>query len=266
MRTIISIVIFYILIIGNHTDAYSQKFKKIEKSIKKSDNIPNAISDGNSSQSNSMEGITEIIGLLLYSFPKEEDLQEMYGAPIKLSKYPYSGKDDGRYTRIPNQDNLINLDFQANYFYESNAIQGIQAFSRVQFMPKVSFDFSYSHLQEEVFNEEPLYFDFLHLNISYHRLAFTRFDFWIGTGFTSLWLDENYTGWNINIGTEIFIKKPFSLSTNWYIGGIEEVNFTEGSTDLKVYISRLNLYAGYQLYKIGDISIQGPRAGLGITL
>ncbi|KXX69207.1 hypothetical protein [Flammeovirga sp. SJP92] len=254
-----------LLFLQHHT--FGQKFKKIEKEIKEGDDMPNAYEQPNKGNDKSTaNALSEIIGTILFNFPKESDLQQIYGQPIKLSKYTYSGGEDARYTRIKEQQKTLSWDLQANYFFENKNVQGIQVFTRFQFMPKLSIDVDYSGLREKTENEGNFYLDFFHANLSYHRLAFTRFDLWVGTGFTSIWIGENYTGWNFNLGSEIYIVKPVSLFTNWYFGGIEEINFTQGSSDLKVYINRLQVFAGYQYYKLGSVRIHGPRGGIGFSL
>ncbi|NME68762.1 hypothetical protein [Flammeovirga aprica] len=265
-KTLLFNILSVILItLSVQNKALAQKFQKIEKEIQKGDDMPNAYQKTDKSTSTS-SAIAEIVGTILFSFPKESDLAQLYGHPIKLSKYTYSGQSDGRYTRVPEQQKMLNWDLQANYIIESQSIQGIQAFTRFQFMPKLSIDVEYSGLREKTDNEQAMYLDFLHIDLAYHRLALTRFDFWVGTGFTSLWIGENYTGWNFNLGVEIYIAKPVSIFSNWYFGGIEEVNFTEGSTDLKVYLNRLQLFAGYQFYELGSVRINGFRSGIGFSL
>ncbi|WP_044211898.1 hypothetical protein [Flammeovirga sp. OC4] len=267
MKNSIALKAFILCFIFIQNNAYSQKLQKIEKELKKNEDMPNAYEQPNKGSDKSTGNVlSEIVGTILFNFPKESDLQQLYGSPIKLSKYTYSGQSDARYTRVAEEQKMLNFDLQANYFIENKELQGVQIFSRFQFMPKVSIDLQYSGLKEEIENGSPSYLDFLHVNVSYHRLALTRFDLWVGMGYTSLWLEDNYTGLNLNLGTEIYFVKPFSISTNWYFGSLEDINFTEGSTDFKVYLQRFQLFAGYQYYQLGETKIQGPRGGVGFSL
>lgn len=262
-RLLLFYIIFFFFTLSN---CISQgKFKKIEKQASSPNNIPNSLKDNSESDDNDKSALADLVGYILFSFPDEKDLTLMYGTPIGLSKNTYTN-NDGRYTRVNQDKSKVNLDLQFGYFFESNNLHGFQSLIKFQFIPKVSIDVQFSSLMEKNEDDKYDYLNFTHANISYHRFAFTRFDFWIGTGYTNLKIENSYHGWNINFGTEIFIKKPLSLYSSWYVGGLEELNFTEGDVTLKAYFSIFSLLAGYQYYSIGETSISGPKLGVNITL
>ncbi|MBD0405343.1 hypothetical protein [Flammeovirga sp. EKP202] len=185
---------------------------------------------------------------------------------LRMQKYPYANGTNGKYVRNVEMQNHSSLILEGNYYNESKEISGFNGLLQFNASPKFSFLLRTNMITEKI-NDKEDRVELYHMNLSYHLISESEIDLWIGGGLSALSLDENYTGHNYNIGTEIFIAKPISLYFNWHFGTFDEdIKFQEIHFDLKCYLKNFYLKAGYLNTKIVDVGFNGFTVGAGVVI
>ncbi|MBB3695912.1 hypothetical protein KMW28_12995 [Flammeovirga yaeyamensis] len=205
--------------------------------------------------------------LELFSFiPSESELTQIYGHPLLLQRFPYHKKGGGKFSRNPESKSYFTTEIEGNYFMGTEYVQGGNIKTRLNLSHKISASAKGNLYQEEV-EDQLQNLGTLYLNGSYHILSFTRIDTWVGVGFSQLFLDDGLSGYNYNLGTELYIFKPVSLYTEWYISKFDnDIRMTEGSISMKVYIHRFYLQGGYNSLNIEGVNFSGAALGLGVVI
>ncbi|AZQ61709.1 hypothetical protein EI427_05515 [Flammeovirga pectinis] len=222
------------------------------------------------SNNNSSLGASIIGGLfigLASLIPSERDLAEKHGAPMGLQYYPYMEKGSGKYTRNETKDTPNTIVIDGGIYYESQQLFGLDAMAQFNLSRKISFSANTLFMREKFEDKKADLIGTLNVNAAYHLFTYTGLDVWLGGGFSHLFLEDGFSGANLNFGTEIFIAKPVSLYTNWYFAGLsDDVNYTQGVIGAKAYIKNTYLKVGYQYSKITDVVFKGLNVGVGIVI
>lgn len=250
----------------------AQKIDQVRKNTKKKDNIvyyygPSDSSSESSSNNNSSFFGAIILGAIISIVPSEKELEKKYGAPMGLQYYPYMEKGSGKYTRNQTTTTRNTVELQGGFYYESLEIQGLNVEAQVNISRKISFTANSISFREKIQDKQADLMSTLNLNGKYHLFTYTGLDVWLGGGFSHLFLEQGFSGANLNIGTEIYIAKPVSIYTNWYFAGLsDEVSYTQGSLNLKVYIKESYLNLGYQSTTVTGVNFNGITFGYGIII
>ncbi|OHX65095.1 hypothetical protein [Flammeovirga pacifica] len=244
------------------------KIDSIKKSTKsKSEQKSYYTSSSDNNNSNNYSVLGDVLLTVINMVPSESELTQMHGAPMRLQKYPYYSKGAGKTSRNMEGRTYFTSEFEANYIWESNNLQGGNIKARLNFSPKFSASVKGNFYKEQIENYSPDYLGTLHANASYHLFAYTGFDGWAGVGYSHLFVADDFSGWNINLGTEIYLFKPISLYTEWYFSFLDDdVSMVEGTVAMKLYINRFYFQGGYNELKVNDIRLSGPMLGIGLVL
>jgi hypothetical protein len=179
------------------------------------------------------------------------------------SNYPYSENSIGTY--LWNSKKKYSVTGEANYFFHSNNLTGINFNSRLSPYPLISFDIKFSDLKEKL-NTRYDHLKIYGLFINYNRLKNEHIAFWWGLGFKGILGDETNSGFAVNSGVDIFPASPISLSANLNLGFINSANVYDFSAKIKYHFDRMYCSLGYQKYTAGQVSIGGWILGFGFYL
>jgi hypothetical protein len=85
----------------------------------------------------------------------------------------------------------------------------------------------------------------------------------IGAGMRTL-VDnaETNIGWNVTYGGDLFLAKPFVLTTTIDFGQIEQASVFESRSTIGVLLNRVEVFTGYEFLKIGGTKLHGLIGGL----
>ncbi|ANQ48030.1 hypothetical protein MY04_0648 [Flammeovirga sp. MY04] len=250
------------------------KIDQVRKNIKKQDtktySKSSSSSTSHSSNSNSNNNFS-VLGTLVMgivdAIPSERELTQMYGAPLRLQKYPYYMEGGGKFSRYPEAKTSFTTEFEMNYVTEMQNLQSGNMKLRLNFAPKFSISGKGNYYQEKINENTYDHMGTLHLNASYHLLAYTGIDAWIGIGYSHLFLDDGYSGVNMNLGTELYLFKPVGLYTEWYFSGLsDDVDMREGTIGLKWYMKSFYVQGGYNSLRIVGVDFSGVMFGVGVVM
>lgn len=174
----------------------------------------------------------------------------------EFSNYPYKDAKYGNfiYTDSTNY-NITRFDFSNHFLIESNNLYGNSFEVDFKFLKRFSLNLNHTTFQENV-NGKRDSFNMFSTLLKYHRIRTQRFNLWFGLGFRHVFNDVNKTGFLMGFGSEIFIKKPISISVsyNWATIGNQSVRNTR--LLLKYNIKNYRIASGYQHYKLGVSKIK----------
>ncbi|NME68964.1 hypothetical protein [Flammeovirga aprica] len=186
--------------------------------------------------------------------------------PLRLLKYPYADGRIGKSIRSFEYPNKSSLLIEGGYYWESDEIRGYNGMLQLNLSPKFSFN-ARGNVMVEKIDDLQERVDIYHVNGTYHLISENRVDLWIGGGYSTLILDEFISGYNYNMGTELFITKPLSLYFTWHFGTFDEdIKFQEIHCDVRLYIKSFYFKAGFQNTKIVDVGFNGASLGAGIII
>jgi hypothetical protein len=179
------------------------------------------------------------------------------------SNFPYDSPHIGLFSSRPGKRQAIF--FAGHRFFNSNNFQGTSY--QISFSPHPIFGLKYrlSSLTEKINNEE----DFLtiyNLTLNYNRFRLERFVLWWGMGVLGIEGDKSYPGFDINLGTEIYLVKPISFHGEFDVSLLSNKPITEIFLCTNFHIKRLICYFGYQSLIINKYRMDGFVYGVGIHI
>jgi len=103
-------------------------------------------------------------------------------------------------------------------------------------------------------------------NVVYRFAQSEHWQFRSGLGFN--WLsDESDSefGWNLTYGFDAYPIKPIVFSTSVDLGRLGREGLQHVRTTIGIQLKRLQIYAGYDLYQVGSVEIDGFISGLQLS-
>jgi len=179
-----------------------------------------------------------------------------------FAEYPYATPDVGFYSNTTSKHYAFTL--SGHYFYNSHELQGYSFRSRIYPSSFVGVELCFTDLIED----SPTTSDHLQIYdvlVNYHRVREQRWTLWWGLGMKGVNGDKNHKGMALNLGTEIYLLQPISLSVNYNLGLFSDINAVKESRyQLNWHINRNNIYIGYHRFSTGSTVLDGVIAGVGL--
>jgi len=183
-------------------------------------------------------------------------------ANSSFSEYPYATPDVGFYSNRTSKHYAFTL--SGNYFYNNPKLQGFSVRSRIYPASFLGVELRFTDLIENL----PTKYDHLQLYdvlVNYHRVRNQRWSLWWGLGMKGVKGDKTHKGMALNLGTEIYVRKPVSLYVNYNVGFFSNINAVKESLyQLNWHIKRNIVYFGYHRFSTGTAVLDGVIAGVGI--
>jgi hypothetical protein len=183
-------------------------------------------------------------------------------ARSSFAEYPYATRDVGLYSNWTSKHYAASL--SGHYFYNNRDLQGYSFRSRLYPASFLGVELRFTDLIEDL----PAKGDHLQtydVLVNYHRVREQRWTLWWGLGMKGLKGDKNHKGMALNLGTEIYLLQPISLSVNYNVGLFSDINAVKESRyQLSWHIKRNNVYIGYHRFSTGSTVLDGVIAGIGV--
>jgi len=183
-------------------------------------------------------------------------------ARSSFAEYPYATPDVGLYSNMTSKHYAVTL--SGNYFYNNPELHGYSFRSRLYPSSVLGVELRFTDLIEDLLaNSDHLQiYDVL---VNYHRVREKRWTLRWGLGMKGINGDKNHKGMALNLGTEIYLKKPVSLYVNYNVGLFNDINAVKESRyQLNWHINRNIIYIGYHRFSTGSAVLDGVIAGIGI--
>jgi hypothetical protein len=183
-------------------------------------------------------------------------------ARTSFAEYPYETGDVGFYSNMTSKHYAVTL--SGNYFYNNPDLHGYSFRGRFYPSSFLGAELRFTDLIEDL----PAKSDHLQIYdvlVNYHRVREQRWTLWWGLGMKGINGDKNHKGMALNLGTEIYLKKPVSLYMNYNVGLFNDINAVKESRyQLNWHINRNKIYIGYHRFSTGSAVLDGVVAGIGI--
>jgi len=179
-----------------------------------------------------------------------------------FNEFPYSSGSTGVYDIDNNKFSY--LDLSSFYFYHNKDLDGQYVKANFLFMPYLGLTGSYLNLEEKLEHGSDQ-FHFYDLYINYVRVRSQHVNWWWGLGVKHLSRDNNYTGFSLTTGWEVFPIKPMSFNLSLNSGFIKAQIVTEINCSLKFHLDRFYLQSGYIREAVGSEAINGIIIGIGLN-
>jgi hypothetical protein len=199
---------------------------------------------------------------LFIGIPGERAERQEFLWGYGFSEYPYSPGNFGVYDVYSDKTSRFN--FSTKYFYHDDRLDGQSLAATFSVTPFLSFRGSYLKLQEELkYSTDKMEIYDLYLN--YIRFHTEYVIWWWGLGAKHVIRDDNYTGFSLSTGWEIYFLEPFSFDLSLNNAFIRSRMATEINCNLKLHLYNFYIQAGYLREGFGSEFLNGFTAGVGVN-
>jgi len=167
---------------------------------------------------------------------------------IEFAKYPYNDPKGGLYLQRGYYGKRSRTNINLHFLNNENDLYGGYGQIKYSPIPALTLDLSHLRLVEKL-NGEAENFDhlgFTTFSINLNRVRHRNFHWWWGMGAMNMDGEENHTGFALNTGMTVYIKKPISLHGEVQSGWLNGAPTSLFQGRLQVHLDRYKVYAGYQ--------------------
>lgn len=182
--------------------------------------------------------------------------------PRSFYAYPYAEGQHGEYYPIENhgpgiKGNLIlsnTLAFQSGTFANDLKLN-------YRFIPVLGLEANHLHFFDKLSEDTELGISSIMLN--YFRIRERHVTGYWGLGATYVGNEVDTWGFSYNLGLDIYVAHPISLSVLWKQSFINESSINEFQGLVKYHLKRFSIHGGFIHYTIGEENF--PSAAVGIS-
>lgn len=179
----------------------------------------------------------------------------------KFQPYIYYDSYSGRYG---DEGVSLDTDIDFKYIYSSSNLTGISFNGSFFFAHVMNLKCNYQKLNEELENSSDE-MEIYEIFMDYYRVRLPGFNWYWGIGAKGLNRNNNYWGFALNTGFEIYPFKPVSIDLAANIGWLNEHPVSKINTDFNIHYWRIKFTTGYQRLKTGYTEINSFNFGLGFN-
>lgn len=176
-------------------------------------------------------------------------------------EYPYSDGSHGEYA-FPDED----VPLKKGQFIISNTVfasgkefYGNDIKLNYRFTPLVGIEANHLHFFESTPKNNLGTTSFM---LNYYRIRETYVTAFWGVGATYIGNGVDETGFTYQVGVDVFLKKPYSISALWKQSLINGTSVDEFKLHARYHAKRLSVHGGYNHYKLGSVSINALGVGV----
>ncbi|AXG68004.1 hypothetical protein KORDIASMS9_00188 [Kordia sp. SMS9] len=178
-------------------------------------------------------------------------------------EYPYSDGSHGEYA-YGDEDESIPLKrsqfIVSNTFFTSGKeFYGNDIKLNFRFVPLVGIEANHLHFFEDRPKNN---LGATSVMINYYRVREQYVTAFWGVGATHVGNGVDETGFAYQVGVEVFLKKPYSLSALWKQSLINDSSIDEFKLHARYHLKRLSIHGGYNHYQLGSVSINALGFGV----
>lgn len=168
---------------------------------------------------------------------------------IEFAKYPYHDPKGGLHLRRGYYGMKSRTNVNIHFLNNENDLYG--GFGQIKYSPISALTLDLSHLRlierlEDGSDDKFDHLGFTSFSVNFNRIRHRNIHLWWGLGLMNMDGEQNHTGFALNTGMTLYIKKPLSLhgevQTSWLNGAPASLY----QARLQVHLKRYMVYAGYQ--------------------
>lgn len=175
--------------------------------------------------------------------------------------YPYANGSHGEYA-FPDENvplKSMQLMISNTFFASGKEFYGNDAKINFRFMRLLGVEVNHLHFFEDRPKSE-LGINSLMLN--YYRVREKKVTGFWGVGATHVGSGVDKVGFAYQLGVDVYLDKPISLSALWKQSFINGSSVDEFKLHARYHLKRLSVHGGYNRYKLGTVKINSMGIGL----
>lgn len=184
------------------------------------------------------------------------DMEQKY-----FYKYPYANGSHGEYAPFDENVSLkkMQLMISNTFFASGKEFYGNDVKLNFRFMRLLGVELNHLHFFEEIPKSELGINSFM---VNYYRVHKKMVTAFWGVGVTHVIHGVDKIGFTYQIGVDVYLNKPISLSTLWKQSFINNSSVKEFKLHARYHLKRFSIHSGYHHYKLGSVTINAAGAGL----
>jgi hypothetical protein len=176
-------------------------------------------------------------------------------------EYPYSDGSHGEYAfpdeDVPLKNNQLIISNTA--FASGKEFFGNDIKLNFRFIPLAGIEVSHLHFFE---NTPKNNLGLTSIMFNYYRVRETYVTAFWGAGITHIGNGVDETGFTYQVGVDVYLKKPYSLSALWKQSLINNTTVDELKLHIRRHLKRFSIHGGFNYYKLGSVNINALGVGV----
>ncbi|WP_298422083.1 hypothetical protein [uncultured Kordia sp.] len=174
--------------------------------------------------------------------------------------YPYANGSHGEYALPEENASLksMKLMLSNTFFASGKEFYGNDVKLNFRFMRLLGVEVNHLHFFEKIPKSE-LGINSLMLN--YYRVREKMVTAFWGVGVSHVIHGVDKIGFTYQVGIDVYLKKPFSLSTLWKQSFINNSSVNEFKLHARYHLNRFSVHGGFNRYKLGSVEINSMGIG-----
>lgn len=176
-------------------------------------------------------------------------------------EYPYSDGSHGEYA-FPDEDVPLKrgqLIISNTAFASGKEFYGNDIKLNYRFVPLIGVEVNHLHFFEQEPKNELGVSSFM---LNYYRVREQYVTAFWGIGATHVGNGVDEIGFAYQVGVDVYLKKPISISALWKSSLINGSSIDELKLHARYHLKRFSIHGGYNHYKLGSVSINALGAGV----
>ncbi|MEM6685661.1 MAG: hypothetical protein AAF617_07730 [Bacteroidota bacterium] len=181
--------------------------------------------------------------------------------PRYFYEYPYSDGSHGEYAfgdeDVPLKRSQLTI--SNTFFASGKEFYGNDIKLNFRFVPLVGVEVNHLHFFEDRPKNN---LGATSLMVNFYRVREQYVTAYWGVGVTHIGNGVDDTGFTYQVGVDVFLKKPYSISTLWKQSLINDTTVDEFKLHVRRHLKRFSVHGGFNHYKLGSVNINS--FGLGV--
>ncbi|MFK7746830.1 MAG: hypothetical protein AB8B65_00430 [Kordia sp.] len=178
-------------------------------------------------------------------------------------EYPYSDGSHGEYAYGDEDESIplkrSQLIISNTVFASGKEFYGNDIKLNFRFAPLVGVEVNHLHFFEQEPKNELGISSFM---VNYYRVREQYVTAFWGIGASHVGNGVDDTGLAYQLGIDVYLKKPISISALWKQSLINDATIDELKLQVRYHLKRFSVHGGYNHYKLGSVSINALGAGV----
>ena len=184
--------------------------------------------------------------------------------PLNYYRLPARIYQDGFTGRYSLNGNSYDADLEIKYIYNSDTLDGISVNGNFFFLNAFNLKLLLQNFEETKGNvlDKMNYYE---LFIDYYRCRLPRLNWYWGLGVKGLGREDDYLGFAMNTGLEVYPFKPISFELAANVGWLDAHPVTKLNAGFKIHSWKLFISSEFQRLQAGSSAINSINFGLGFN-
>lgn len=181
--------------------------------------------------------------------------------PRYFYEYPYSDGSHGEYAFGDENVPLKRSQFTVSntFFTSGKEFYGNDIKLNFRFVPLVGVAVNHLHFFEDNPKNNLGATSFM---VNFYRVREQYVTIFWGAGMTHIGNGVNETGFAYQLGADVFLKKPYSISALWKQSFINDSSVDEFKLHIRRHLKRFSIQGGFNHYQLGSVNINALGFGV----